>query len=242
MRGDDQPLIVDGQISGGVAQGIGAALYERLVFDDEGQPLAASFMDYLVPTATEVPPIEIAHLETPSMVSATGAKGMGEGGTIGAAAILNAVNDALSPLGIEIDRIPVTPMTSPGPSPPADRSALGSAAPTLLRRRGPLPRGDGQKGAAGPSQWFPPPAVGRIWIGCRPPSRRPVFRLPSLCLDRRQTRRVEHFPEDLAGGEEPVVIEMSRRELHADRESGLQPGGDRQSRQPGEVGEGRVAA
>jgi aerobic carbon-monoxide dehydrogenase large subunit len=104
------PLIVDGQISGGVAQGIGAALYERLVFDDEGQPLAASFMDYLVPTATEVPPIEITHLETPSTVSATGAKGMGEGGTIGApAAILNAVNDALSAFGVEIDRIPVTP-------------------------------------------------------------------------------------------------------------------------------------
>jgi carbon-monoxide dehydrogenase large subunit len=104
------PLIVDGQISGGVAQGIGAALYERLVFDEEGQPLAASFMDYLVPTAAEVPPIEIQHLETPSTVSVTGAKGMGEGGTIGApAAILNAVNNALSPLGIEIDRIPVTP-------------------------------------------------------------------------------------------------------------------------------------
>ncbi len=114
------PLIVDGQISGGVAQGIGAALYERLVFDDEGQPLAASFMDYLVPTAAEVPPIEIQHLETPSTVSVTGAKGMGEGGTIGApAAILNAVNDALSPLGIEIDRIPVTPDDIARASPPA---------------------------------------------------------------------------------------------------------------------------
>ena len=104
------PLIVDGQITGGVAQGIGAALYERLVFDPAGQPLATSFMDYLVPTSAEVPSIEIHHLETPSTVSTTGAKGMGEGGTIGApAAILNAVNDALSPLGVEIDRIPVTP-------------------------------------------------------------------------------------------------------------------------------------
>ncbi len=104
------PLIVDGQITGGVAQGIGAALYERLVFDAAGQPLATSFMDYLVPTSAEVPSIEINHLETPSTVSTTGAKGMGEGGTIGApAAILNAVNDALSPLGVEIDRIPVTP-------------------------------------------------------------------------------------------------------------------------------------
>ena len=104
------PLIVDGQITGGVAQGIGAALYEQLVFDPAGQPLVTGFMDYLVPTAAEVPPIEIHHLVTPSTVSATGAKGMGEGGTIGApAAILNAVNDALSPFGIEIDRIPVTP-------------------------------------------------------------------------------------------------------------------------------------
>ncbi len=81
-----------------------------LVFDPAGQPLVTGFMDYLVPTAAEVPSIEIHHLVTPSTVSATGAKGMGEGGTIGApAAILNAVNDALSPLGIEIDRIPVTP-------------------------------------------------------------------------------------------------------------------------------------
>ncbi|MET0135598.1 MAG: xanthine dehydrogenase family protein molybdopterin-binding subunit [Kibdelosporangium sp.] len=104
------PLVVDGQVRGGVAQGIAAALYERITFDDEGQPTSTTLMDYLVPTADEICPVEVHHLETPSRFSENGAKGMGEGGTIGApAAVLNAVNDAMAHLGREFDHIPVLP-------------------------------------------------------------------------------------------------------------------------------------
>ena len=104
------PMIVDGQVRGGVAQGIAAALYEELLYDEDGQLLTATLMDYLVPTAGEIPEIDIHHLETPCAYSATGAKGMGEGGTIGApAALANAVADAVAHLGIEIDTIPITP-------------------------------------------------------------------------------------------------------------------------------------
>jgi carbon-monoxide dehydrogenase large subunit len=93
-----------------VAQGIGAALFERVAYDDEGQPLVSTLADYLAPTAAEIPPIEIHHLETPSQFTSTGAKGTGEGGLIGApAAIANAVSDALAHLGAEFDSIPITP-------------------------------------------------------------------------------------------------------------------------------------
>jgi carbon-monoxide dehydrogenase large subunit len=103
-------MIVDGQVHGGVAQGVAAALYERLVYDERAQPLSGTFADYLVPTAAEIPPIEIHHLQTPSAHSATGAKGMGEGGAIGApAALANAVSDALAHLGVEVDAIPISP-------------------------------------------------------------------------------------------------------------------------------------
>ena len=104
------PLIVDGQVHGGVAQGIGAALYEEVIYDDSGQILTASLVDYLVPAAGEIPPIEVLHMETVSPSTLGGFRGMGEGGTIGApAAIANAVSDALAPLGIEIDELPITP-------------------------------------------------------------------------------------------------------------------------------------
>jgi len=104
------PMIVEGQVRGGVTQGVAAALYEQVVYGDDGQPLTGSFMDYLLATINEAPPIEIVHLETPYPGSATGAKGMGEGGVIGApAAIVNAVDDALMRLGIEFDSIPITP-------------------------------------------------------------------------------------------------------------------------------------
>jgi aerobic carbon-monoxide dehydrogenase large subunit len=104
------PLIVDGQVHGGVAQGIGAALYEEIVYDEQGQITTASFVDYLVPTACEIPSMQVAHLESVSPTTLGGFRGMGEGGTIGApAAIANAVTDALSPLGIEINELPVTP-------------------------------------------------------------------------------------------------------------------------------------
>ncbi len=104
------PLIVDGQVHGGVAQGIGAALYEEVVYDDQGQINTASLVDYLVPTACEVPPMQVVHLESESPTTLGGFRGMGEGGTIGSlAAVANAVSDALSPLGIEINELPVTP-------------------------------------------------------------------------------------------------------------------------------------
>jgi carbon-monoxide dehydrogenase large subunit len=104
------PVIADGQVRGGVAQGAAAALLERVCFDPEGQPLTTTLMDYLAPTAAELCPVDVIHLQTPSRFSETGAKGMGEGGTIGApAAILNAINDALSDTDVRFDRIPVLP-------------------------------------------------------------------------------------------------------------------------------------
>jgi carbon-monoxide dehydrogenase large subunit len=103
------PMIVDGQVHGGVAQGIGAALYEELIYDDVGQLLTASLVDYLIPSAVEIPHIDVVHIESESAV-AGGFRGMGEGGTIGApAAIANAIADALAPLGIEVFELPVTP-------------------------------------------------------------------------------------------------------------------------------------
>ena len=103
------PMIVDGQVHGGVAQGIGAALYEEIIYDDAGQLLTGSLVDYIIPSAVEVPAIDVVHIECESAV-AGGFRGMGEGGTIGApAAIANAIADALSPLGINISSLPATP-------------------------------------------------------------------------------------------------------------------------------------
>jgi aerobic carbon-monoxide dehydrogenase large subunit len=104
------PTIVEGQIHGGVAQGIANALYEAVAYDRAGNPLSGSLADYLVPTMAEIPELEIHHLETLTEATITGAKGVGEGGTIGApAAVLNAVADALAPFGIAIFEMPVTP-------------------------------------------------------------------------------------------------------------------------------------
>jgi carbon-monoxide dehydrogenase large subunit len=104
------PMIVEGQVHGAVAQGIGAALYEEVVYDDSGQMVSASLADYVVPAASEVPPIEISHLEAELPSTLGGFRGMGEGGTIGApAAVANAVADALSHLNVEITELPVTP-------------------------------------------------------------------------------------------------------------------------------------
>lgn len=104
------PMIVDGQIRGGVTQGIANALYEEIVYDEDGNILTASLMDYLPPTAAEIPNIEIRHLETITDATITGAKGLGEGGTIGApAAILNAVSDALAHLDLSVNELPATP-------------------------------------------------------------------------------------------------------------------------------------
>ena len=104
------PLIVEGQVHGGVAQGIGAALYEEVIYDDQGQIHTASLVDYPVPSACEIPSMKVVHLEMESPTTLGGYRGMGEGGTIGApAAVANAIADALAPLGIDINELPVTP-------------------------------------------------------------------------------------------------------------------------------------
>jgi carbon-monoxide dehydrogenase large subunit len=104
------PMVVDGQVWGGAAQGIGTALYEEMVFDASGQPLASTLADYLLPGAAEIPSISIDHMETPSPISRFGQKGIGESGAIGPpAAIANAVNDALRAHGARVDRVPITP-------------------------------------------------------------------------------------------------------------------------------------
>ncbi len=104
------PMIVDGQILGGTAQGIGTALYEEVPFDAQGQPLASTLSDYLLPGPAEVPEVRILHMETPSPYTRFGQKGIGEGGSIAPpAAITNAVNDALEGLGAELLVSPITP-------------------------------------------------------------------------------------------------------------------------------------
>ncbi|WP_051939703.1 xanthine dehydrogenase family protein molybdopterin-binding subunit [Phaeacidiphilus oryzae] len=103
------PNVVEGQIAGGTVQGIGGALFEEFAHDADGNPLATTFMDYLLPTSTEVPVIEHGHVESPSP-GPGGYKGVGEGGALGAPpAVVNAVADALSPFGVTLNRMPLTP-------------------------------------------------------------------------------------------------------------------------------------
>jgi carbon-monoxide dehydrogenase large subunit len=127
------PMIAEGQVHGGIAQGIGNALLEEIVYDESGGILTANLADYMPPTAREMPPIELHHRETPSTTSITKAKGLGEGGSIGApAAVINAINDALTPFDVEIDEMPATPQRI--------RAALRSSSL-------PSPQGGGEKGA-----------------------------------------------------------------------------------------------
>jgi carbon-monoxide dehydrogenase large subunit len=117
------PMIADGQVHGGVVHGIANALFEEIVYDETGNILTSTLADYLPPTAHETPPIELHHLETLTSASVTQAKGLGEGGGIGApAAIINAINDALKPFGLSIDEMPATPRRI--------RAALRAAAET----------------------------------------------------------------------------------------------------------------
>ncbi|HEY6317210.1 MAG TPA: xanthine dehydrogenase family protein molybdopterin-binding subunit [Acidimicrobiia bacterium] len=103
------PMVVEGQIAGGVAQGIGGVLYEHFVYDEDGNPLTTTFLDYLVPTTTEVPTIEYGHVETPSPTPG-GHKGMGEGGAIGSPpCVFNAVADALAQRGVRLTEQPLSP-------------------------------------------------------------------------------------------------------------------------------------
>ena len=104
------PLLVEGQIRGGVVQGIGTALFEEIPYDEAGQPLAGTLADYLMPGAAEMPAIKIGHLHTPTPHTEYGMKGMGEGGAVAPpAAIANAVRDALSSIGAEVNETPITP-------------------------------------------------------------------------------------------------------------------------------------
>jgi carbon-monoxide dehydrogenase large subunit len=104
------PMVVEGQIHGGVAQGIGGSFFERLVYDEEGQPLSATFMDYLIPTAAEIPAIAIDHVETPSPLNPLGVKGAGEAGVIPVPALFaSAIDDALAPFHVRIREMPLHP-------------------------------------------------------------------------------------------------------------------------------------
>jgi carbon-monoxide dehydrogenase large subunit len=104
------PMIVDGQVQGGIAQGIGTALYEEIPYDEHGQPLATTFADYMVPCAPEIPAVRIAHLVTPALTTEYGVKGLGEGGAIAPpAAIANAVADAFRDIGASFNETPLTP-------------------------------------------------------------------------------------------------------------------------------------
>jgi carbon-monoxide dehydrogenase large subunit len=103
-------MLVDEQVRGGIVQGLGGALYEHCTYSPEGQLLVGSMADYLVPMAAEMPDIEVGHVETPTRESLLGAKGAGEAGTAGApAAVMNAINDALKPLGAKVFAQPFTP-------------------------------------------------------------------------------------------------------------------------------------
>jgi carbon-monoxide dehydrogenase large subunit len=104
------PMLLDGQVHGGVVHGIGEALIEEIVFDENGTPQASTFLDYLLPLSSDAPDIDLAHLETPSPFNPLGIKGGGEAGTMGApAAVAAAVEDALRPLGVKIAELPLTP-------------------------------------------------------------------------------------------------------------------------------------
>jgi carbon-monoxide dehydrogenase large subunit len=105
------PRIVHGQLMGGIAHGIGNALYEQMLYDENAQPLTTDLATYLLVTAPEMPPVRIVHMESPTPLNALGVKGVGEAGVIPiGAAIASAVEDALSPLGIRITRLPITPI------------------------------------------------------------------------------------------------------------------------------------
>jgi carbon-monoxide dehydrogenase large subunit len=104
------PLIVDGQVQGGIAQGIGTALYEEIPYDEQGQPLATTFGDYMVPCAPEIPTVRMAHLVTPALATEYGVKGLGEGGAIAPPAVIaNAVADAFRNIGASFNETPLTP-------------------------------------------------------------------------------------------------------------------------------------
>jgi carbon-monoxide dehydrogenase large subunit len=105
------PMLIDGQVHGGIAHALGQALYERIEYDEAGQLVTGTFVDYALPTAAELPSFETDRTETPSTVNSLGVKGVGEAGTIAASpAVTNAVIDALRPLGVDYINMPLSPM------------------------------------------------------------------------------------------------------------------------------------
>jgi carbon-monoxide dehydrogenase large subunit len=122
------PLIVEGQVHGGVVHGVGNALFEFVGYDETGQPITTTFADYLMPTAAELPNLEVMFRESLTPLNPLGVKGVGEGGTVPvAAAIVSAVEDALRPFGVHITRAPITPLHIAG--------LLQNSASTQLLRR-----------------------------------------------------------------------------------------------------------
>ena len=122
------PMIVDGQVQGGIAQGIGTALYEEIPYDEIGQPLATTFADYMVPCAPEIPTVRMAHIVHPAQATEYGVKGLGEGGAIAPpAAIANAVSDAFRSIGASFNETPLTPRRV---SEAVDRARRATATPT----------------------------------------------------------------------------------------------------------------
>jgi aerobic carbon-monoxide dehydrogenase large subunit len=148
------PAIVDGQIRGGVAQGIGAVLYEKAAYNEEAVFQAGTFMDFLIPTAMEIPDIEIIHLETPSDVFAN-YRGVGEGGMIAApAALTNAIEDALAHLGVRITEQHL---------PPTRILELAGVVPTTRRPSAPPVRSDwAPPRRTGPTKWTQPEQLQRL--------------------------------------------------------------------------------
>jgi len=125
------PMIVEGQVAGGVVQGVGGVLYEHFAYDEDGNPLTTTLLDYLLPTSTDVPMIEYGHLETPAPVPG-GHKGVGEGGAIGSVpAVFNAVNDALALVGAHLTRCPLRPSDIRA----AIEAATGTAGTAATRAR-----------------------------------------------------------------------------------------------------------
>ena len=104
------PMLADGQIAGGIAQGLGGALFEAIVYDAAGQLISGSLMDYALPRAADMPPLTIVHIQTPSTLNPLGIKGLGEGGAIAPPVVLaNAVGDALRKSGHEFNQLPLHP-------------------------------------------------------------------------------------------------------------------------------------
>ena len=159
-------MIVDGQVQGGIAQGIGTALYEEIPYDEIGQPLATTFADYMVPCAPEIPTVRLAHIVTPALATEYGVKGLGEGGAIAPPAVIaNAVADAFRDIGRSFNETPLTPRrVSEAIDARAARKGRRRHESGAVRLSPPEDRGGGERGA---------------WPQAAPP--RPPSRAASRC-------------------------------------------------------------